>query len=85
MGYPQFGLLIGEKSMFEINLGLSVDFKCFEHMPSIYTGYRYISKQNPFNFKVGFTTYYLGKSSENSIFYFPMFFPTPTIAFGVAW
>lgn len=85
MAYPQFGLLIGKENMFEMNLGLSLDFKYLEHMLSIYTGYRYISKQNTFNFKVGFTTYYLGKSGENSFIDLPMFFPTPTIAFGVAW
>jgi hypothetical protein len=79
---PQVGLFVGTINALEVNIGASIDLKYGEHMPSLYLGYRYFSKNNPLSFKIGLTMFYLGKSEAGSFLNLPTFFPTPTLALG---
>lgn len=86
MVHPHAGIWIGKTNAFEANIGASIDFKYGEHMPALYTGYRYCSKTTHFSFKAGLTMYYLGKSKgAESFFDVPGLLPSPTLGFGFCW
>jgi hypothetical protein len=85
MAYPQLGMVIGNTHAFEANMGVSIDMKYGEHMPTIYAGYRFASRQNAFCLKAGFTAFFLGFSKGETLLQLPALFPAPSLAMGLQW
>ncbi len=82
---PQVGILIGKTHSFDASIGTSIDFAYGEHMPTLYSGYRYLSEKKHFAFKAGLTFYYLDDFKEESFLNLPILFPAPTISIGYCW